>query len=159
MVQWKWSLGREVLFAPTIAGSVQNDWGHRRQQKPLAPLSHLRRYKKNKKNNGGWAQSPRPMESSGILNPMSLNLIGEYHRWNSAVVWTAASLSLFLSCMKQKGIKQLQTKVSTQLGILSSHKVLQQRLTVTFTGSENRPRGIQCLFKRHRLFMEPLEKV
>ncbi|KAK1877747.1 Cell polarity protein mor2, partial [Dissostichus eleginoides] len=35
---------------------------------------------------------------------------------------------------KQKGIKQLQTKVSAQLGILSSHKVLLQRPSVTFTG-------------------------
>lgn len=109
------------------------------------------------KNNEGWAQSPRPTESSGIFNPMSLNLICEYRRWNSLAVRAAASLSF--SCMKQKGIKQLQTKVSTQLGILSSHKVLLRRLTVTFTGSENRPRGIQCLFKRHRLFMEPSEKV
>lgn len=156
MVLWKWSLGREVLFALTIAGSVSNGPGTsetRRQQKPLALLSHLRRYKKN--NNEGWAQSPCPTESSGIFNPVSLNLICEYRRWNSLAV--RASLSF--SRMKQKGIKQLQTKVSTQLGILSSHKVLLQRLTVTFTGSENRPRGIQRLFKRHRVFMEPSEEV
>lgn len=68
-------------------------------------------------------------------------------------------LSFPFSCIKQTGIKQLQSKVSAQLGILSSHKVLLQRPTVTFTGSENRARGIQCLFKRLRLFMEPSEKI
>lgn len=45
--------------------------------------------------------------------------------------------SFYSSRIKQKGIKQLQTKVSTQLGILSSHKVLLLRLTVTFSRSQS----------------------
>lgn len=102
------------------------------------------------KNNGGWTQSLPPTASSGIFNSTSLGLISEYHRWVSPAVW--ASVSVSFSCIKQKGIKQLYTKVSTQLGILSSHKVLLQRMIVTFTGSENQARGIQCLFKWQTLY-------
>lgn len=73
------------------------------------------------------------------------------------------TLQLFcLSGTKQKGIKQLQTKVSTQSAILSSHKVLLQRPTSTFTGSGNGPRGTRRLFKKTTqscFFMEPSEKV
>lgn len=136
------------------------DWGHRDHKeqssdehgdnksppRTLIPSVAIQKEKK-KQNNGGWARSLRPTESSGIFNPMSLNLICAHRRWDSLAVWASASLSFSSSCIKQKGIKQLQAKVSTQLGILSSHKVLLQRLTVTFTGSENPARGVQCLFK------------
>lgn len=42
-------------------------------------------------------------------------------------LWISQQPSRGLPCFKLKGIKQLQAKVSTQLGILSSHKVLYQR--------------------------------
>lgn len=141
----------------------RTDWGHRDHKEQtsdehgdnkspshLYPICGNTNKKNFKKNNGGWTQSLHPTASSGIFNSMSVNLFSEYHRW----VWHCLSLSrsLSLSCIKQKGIKQLQTKVSIQLGFLSSHKVLLQRLTVTFMGSENRARGTQCLFKWQTLY-------
>lgn len=113
---------------------------HRDNKSPLTLLSHLWQHTKGKKkrekrkNNGGWIQSLRPTESSTIFKSMSLNLICDTRRWASPPAGASVTFSL---CVKQRGIKQLQTKVSTRLGILSSHKVLLQRLTVTFTGSES----------------------
>lgn len=94
MVQWKWSLGREVLFALTIAGSVSNGPGTsetRRQQKPLALLSHLRRYKKN--NNEGWAQ----VVSNGIIQNIQPR-VTQSHLWISEMKLSRRpSVSFFLS--------------------------------------------------------------
>lgn len=153
LVQWKWSLGRQVLFAQTITGSVKNRLGtlgskNRPTMSTQTTKAPSHSYpicgrKKKKEQKKTMEDEPRllcPIASSEIFNSMSLNLICKYHRWGSLAVLAArasVSLSFSFSCIKQKGIKQLQTKVSTQLGILSSHKVLLQRLTVTFSGSEN----------------------
>lgn len=102
-----------------------------------------------------WRMSPITA-SSWIIRNIQLQ-VTQSHLWISQMrlsrcLSLSVSLSLSFSCIKQKGIKQLQTKVSAQLGILSSHKVLLQRLTLTFTGSENRARGIQRLFKWQTLY-------
>lgn len=43
-------LGGRFCLRPQLPAPCRMDWGHRKQQKPLALLSHLQRYKKN---NGG----------------------------------------------------------------------------------------------------------
>lgn len=152
--------GRFCLHRQSLV-LCRTDWGHQdhkeqtsnehRHNKSLPhsyPIcGNTKKIINKEKNNRGWTQSLHPTASSGIFNSMSVNLIREYHRRVSCAVW-----ALSFSCIKQKGIKQLQTKVSIQSGFLSSHKVLLQRLTVTFTGSENQARGIQCLFKWQTLY-------
>lgn len=95
MVQWKWSLGREVLFALTIAGSVSNGPGTsetRRQQKPLALLSHLRQYKKQQQ----WGMSPIAV-SNGIIRNIQPR-VTQSHLWISEMKLSRRpSVSFFLS--------------------------------------------------------------
>lgn len=95
MVQWKWSLGREVLFALTIAGSVSNGPGTsetRRQQKPLALLSHLRQYKKKQQ----WGMSPIAV-SNGIIRNIQPR-VTQSHLWISEMKLSRRpSVSFFLS--------------------------------------------------------------
>lgn len=95
MVQWKWSLGREVLFALTIAGSVSNGPGTsetRRQQKPLALLSHLRQYKKKQQ----WGMSPIAVSNRIIRNTQPR--VTQSHLWISEMKLSRRpSVSFFLS--------------------------------------------------------------
>ena len=125
------------MFVHTIAGSVQNgrgDVGDRETTK-----------------------APRALIPSVAIQKKTMEVEPDRCvQWNHVEYSTpchSTSLEpqrpiLSVSCIKQKGVKQLQAEVSTQLGILSSHKDLLQRLTVTFTRSENRPTGIRLLSKQ-----------
>lgn len=147
---------RGFCSRPQSTRSVSDGPGTSETTKSLiALLSQLWRDNNRQKTPKQWRMSPITASSRIIRNiqphvTQSVNITNE-------------TLQLFcLSGTKQSGIKQLQTKVSTQLAILSSHKVLLQRPTSTFTGSGNGPRGTQCLFKKTTqscFFMEPSEKV
>ena len=161
-------LGAGVLFAQTITGSAKNRLGTlgsqrtdqrwvQTQQKAPRTLIPSVAIQQN-------TMEDEPDCCVQLHHPdIQLRVTQSHLRISQMRLAPCLSLSVCLFSLflviKQKDIKQLQTKVFSQLGILSSHKVLLQTLTVTFSGSKNRARGSQCLFKWHRLFMGPSQKI
>lgn len=95
MVQWKWSLGMEVLFAQTIARSVQK-WGHWRHGDNKSPSLSYPICGNTKKKQ--WRMSPIAA-SNGIIRNIQPH-VTQSHLWISQMKLSPSeslSLSLVLS--------------------------------------------------------------
>lgn len=173
MVQWKRSLGMEVFCLRRQSLVLcRIDWGHRDHKEQtsdqhrdnksplctLIPSVSIQKKAQNppSHNTKQWrmilSRSPHPTKSSSIFNSMSLSLVCEYHCSHSALSW-------FLSCVISRRVSSnYRPRSPLSWGFFHPIKFYYKRLTVTFTGSKNRARGIQCLFKWYGLFMEPSQR-